>query len=104
MRVAIALALLALLVGCGRRPQATLDAAVDVRGSQATVTVKVTGLSLGKDSHSHLSLDGGPEVMQYSRSYTFRNLPPGRHVVRVWITDMEHRPIGLEKSLTFEIR
>lgn len=93
--------------GCRPEPAAkgALKARVEVQGNQATVHAEVTGFNLGLDTHLHLSLNDGPEVMQYSPSYTFRNLPSGSYRVRVGLADNRtHRPIpGVEQVLTFEI-
>lgn len=98
------LALLALLAGCAPRT-GDLVVTVSVDGDEALVTFVSTGVRLSGGRHAHLSLNGGPEIMLYSdRSYRFRRLPPGEYTLRVWITDVDHRPIpGLEKVLTFTV-
>lgn len=103
----LAVTLLTLLVGCGGPDlsQQNWGASVQVQGNTAVVTVKLDGLRLGKDYHTHLTLDGGPEVMMYDNTYTFSNLKPGAHQVKVYISDPKHVPVpGMEKLLDFEIK
>ncbi|MFO7172486.1 MAG: hypothetical protein DIU70_005915 [Bacillota bacterium] len=110
-RAAALLSLLALvLAGCGsgsRAPARSLEVTVTVHPDRsAEVVATVTGLALGQDSHLHLSLNGGPEVMLMTEPldrYWFRNLPPGEHEVRVWVTDQAHRPLNLEKTVRFTV-
>ncbi|MCG0237779.1 MAG: DUF4399 domain-containing protein [Firmicutes bacterium] len=108
---AAVLTLLALaLAGCGsgsRVPTRSLEVTVTVHPDRsAEVVATVTGLSLGQDSHLHLSLNGGPEVMLMTEPldrYRFQNLPPGEHEIRVWVTDQTHRPLNLEKTVRFTV-
>lgn len=100
------LALLAILVGCGgKKEPKDWNATVDVKGTTATVTVTVPGMRMGKDYHPHVVLNGGPEIMLYSSTYTFQNLKPGSHQVLVNLSDPEHNPLpGMEKTLQFEVK
>lgn len=93
--------------GCGGGKQETRgwSAHVNAKGTSAVVFVDVQGKRMGQEYHPHLSLDAGPEVMMYSPTYTFSNLKPGPHKVRVIIADPKHNPIaGMEKTLDVEIK
>lgn len=94
------------LVGCSRQPRPVeWTASVRVQGNTAVVTVDLPRDLFGKGYHPHLSLDGGPEVMLYTPSYTLTKLAPGTHQVRIVVHDANHRPIpGMEKTLTFEVK
>lgn len=91
--------------GCARGPKGARDwtAAVQVQGNTAVITVGAPGMRFGVDYHPHLNLDGGPEVMMYTDTYTFRDLKPGPHQVRVVLADPDHNPLA-EKTLHFEVK
>lgn len=94
------------VAGCGNAETAARPwtATVRVDGRRAVITVAVPGWHVGADYHPHFSLSDGPEVMAYTETYTFSNLKPGSHTVRVIIADSQHRPIrGMEKRLTFTV-
>lgn len=95
------------LAGCGSTSSATTDwsATVNLQGDRAVIAVDVPGKTIGQQYHPHLRLDGGPEVMMYSPTYTFKKLKPGKHQVDVVIADPNHNPIeGMQKALSFEVK
>lgn len=105
LRVFLVVALFA-AAGCGRGSSMPSEwkAAVEVASQKATVTVDVPGKRMGRDYHPHLSLDGGPEIMMYTQRYTFHDVGPGAHKLRVVIADPQHAPIpGMEKIVPFEV-
>ena len=104
---AVALLLALSAAGCLRAQTAVREwsATAEVRGNSAVIRVDVPGWAMGADYHPHFSLDGGPEVMAYAPVYTFANLKPGMHRVRVVIADPRHTPIaGMERTLDVEIK
>ena len=78
---------------------------VTVKGDQATVSVMTPGVSIGWEYHLHLSLDGASVIMVSYPTYTFQDVRPGKHTVKVVIAGPDHAPLeGGEKVLTFEVR
>ncbi len=96
--------LLLALAGCGERPEPTLDFTVEQQGSDLVVTLKTTNFRIPEDGHAHIRIDGGPEAMFYTTTYRVPEISPGRHEVHVYLTDMEHREIGLSKTWEIEIK
>lgn len=106
-KFALPLLLAALLLsGCGAKP--TLDAKVDVNGRSAEIQMIVANFQMQKDGHGHLYLDGDNDpnhvVMIDKLRYTFRNMKPGHHSVRVELTKPDHNPIGVETTVAFDIQ
>lgn len=103
-RTLTALALFLALAGCGgaaARPE--LDVQVVMNGGSHVLTVAVRGQA-PRNSHLHFTLDGGPEIMLYSHTYTLPKLAPGSHDLYVYMSDIQHRPIpGVEKRVTFTV-
>lgn len=104
--IIVAILLVGLLVaGCGP-DLSNLDFDVDVQvaGDTATVTVKLKGIKDNGQVHAHLFLDGGPELMMYAETYTFRNLQPGEHELVVELAGADHEPLpGQRKTVTFTV-
>lgn len=105
------LAAVLLLAGCagGAEPKVApsleLTVLVQPRG-EVEIVAAAGGVTLGKDSHLHVSLDGGPEVMVLTppfHRYRFQGLSPGTHRVRVWVTDQRHNPLHLEDEVEFTV-
>lgn len=96
---------LLLLFGCSQNlDNLDFDVDVNVSGDTATVTVTLKGIKDNGQVHSHLFLDGGPEIMMYAESYTFRNLKPGEHELVVELAGADHAPLpGQRKTVTFVI-
>ena len=108
MRRAVGLLLTLVLVatvlgGCraGGRPKPALDFTLEQQGESLVVQVSIEGLKVPEQGHVHLFLDDGPETMAYSTTYQFPKVAPGLHKVRVELSDLAHRNLGV--SLTKEI-
>lgn len=105
-----AAAALALLTACAR-PQPTLQADVELRGRDAVVKIAVTNFEFVPrvgggnklDGHVHLRLDDGPEMMAFGPEFTFKGVHPGAHSVLVQLADRNHRPIGIERRVPFQV-
>lgn len=102
---ALFMIMLLLLVGCSQDLSSLdFDVNVDVAGTAATVSVTVTGIKDVNYVHSHLFLDGGPELMIYADTYTYYDLEPGEHELVVELATPDHKAIpGQQKSVTFVI-
>lgn len=105
-RMFVALLLVSmLLAGCGQNlDNLDFDVDVQVSGDTATVTVKMKGIKDNGQVHTHLFLDGGPELMMYAESYTYRNLEPGEHELVIELAGADHMPLpGQRKTVTFTV-
>ncbi|HYG59404.1 MAG TPA: hypothetical protein VD902_15185 [Symbiobacteriaceae bacterium] len=92
-----------LAAGCraASKPVPTLDFTLEQEGEGLVVRVQVTGMQVPEQGHVHVYLDDGPEAMAYTTTYRIPKVAPGAHKVRVELSDMQHRPLGV--SLTKEI-
>lgn len=88
----LTLALLA-LVGCGQQPVG-MKLSTEVSGRDVLLRIDLQNFALPKDGHVHLYLDDiADPVMIQRTSYTFHNLRPGQHTIRVQLTDPDHNPL-----------
>lgn len=103
--ISILLISLLLLAGCSQNlDNLDFDVDVQVEGDTATVTVTLKGIKDNGQVHAHLFLDGGPELMMYAPTYTYRNLQPGEHELVVELAGADHLPLpGQRKTVTFVI-
>jgi hypothetical protein len=84
-----------------------------IQGSDVTVTFEVAGFTVTTspvaveqagqqpqanrpgEGHVHLTLDLPPFVVHFANSpYTFRNVPPGEHVLMVELVNNDHSPLN----------
>lgn len=101
----LALALLLLLVsGCGKRPDPTVEATAEQRGSGLVIRIKTTNFTLGKDGHAHVRLNGGPEAMIYGPTYTIPELEPGLYTIDVELSNTKHENLGIKTSIQQEVK
>ncbi len=93
------------LAGCGAKKPEGLDVVTRVSGQQVEVTVTTTNKwAIGKDGHAHLYLDGNPAPVTIMEArYTYPKLAPGKHSIRVELTGHDHKPLGVEKTVTVEV-
>lgn len=103
----LSLAVVAVLAaGCGRpeRPKPTLDFTLEQQGESLVVQVSVKGLAVPEQGHVHLFLDDGPETMAYSTTYQFPKVAPGLRKVRVELSDLQHRNLGVSVTKEIEVK
>ncbi|HLN62801.1 MAG TPA: hypothetical protein VK464_14745 [Symbiobacteriaceae bacterium] len=99
--------LLAMVAGCGKtepKTGVTLDATVVQKGEGISISVKTTGFQVPKDGHIHISVDGGPQAMAYSNTYTIPKVAPGVHKVEVGLSDMQHNDLGVSQTKEIEVK
>jgi hypothetical protein len=81
---------------------------------EATVTVKVTGLTLTDPSaagekpkpgqgHLHYQVDDGPVVATTTPKLSFHGLKPGAHKVVVMLAGNDHAPLGPQQTLNVTV-
>ena len=81
------------LAGCSKQPVA-MQVNAEVIGRDVQLRVNLENFDLQKDGHLHLFLDDLPDPAMIQRAtYTFKNLRPGQHVIRVQLTDPNHEPL-----------
>jgi hypothetical protein len=97
--------LLLLLTGCGKeRPKPEIDFTLEQKGEGIAIVVTTTGFTVPKDGHIHIRVDGGPEAMAYSNTYTIPKVSLGKHSVEVGLSDMQHRDLGVTKTKEIEVK
>ncbi|MFZ5828294.1 MAG: hypothetical protein ACOY94_28645 [Bacillota bacterium] len=101
----LALLLLTLaLTGCGGRPEPTLEVSAEQRGSGLVILMKTTNFRLGQDGHAHVRLNGGPEAMIYSNTYTIPKLDPGVYTIEVELSNVKHENLGIKQTIQHEVK
>lgn len=105
----LTLALLAVLLGaggCGTPKPEGLEVVAQANGPTVDVDLRNTGKwTVGKDGHAHLYLNGNPSpITIVEPRYTYPKLPPGTHSIRVELTGHDHKPLGVEKTVTVEVK
>lgn len=99
----LALLLAVALVGCSK-PQPTLKVTVEQVGTGLLIRMETTNFVIGKDGHAHIRLNGGPEVMPSTTSYTIPNVKPGKYKVFVELSKPDHGPIGVQQEVEIEVK
>lgn len=101
--VAVLSACLLLAAGCAKKTPASLEVTHQVEGHNVRLQIKATGPKMWTDTHPHLRVDEGVEVMIYGPVYIVRDLTPGSHQIRVYLADADHVPMGIEETIQVEI-
>lgn len=95
------------LTGCGGGKKAS-DVKVSVtaqqNGADVLVSMQVTGCVIGKECHTHLRLDGGPEVMPYETEYIIPNVSKGKHSISVEMSDQQHVYLGVKQVVEIDVK
>lgn len=93
------------LTGCrAERPEPEMTVQLEQKGEGLQVRVETRGFVVPKDGHVHIWIDDGAETMAYSSVYTVPKLEKGKHKVKVALSDLQHRPLGVEQTHEVEIR
>jgi plastocyanin len=92
----------------------TLDVKVQPTNEGAVLTFLTSHFELASDSigkepkqgegHLHLEIDGGKYVPVADQTYTITKLAAGEHEVKISLQDNNHQPIGIEKTVYFEVK
>lgn len=81
------------LFGCSKQPP-TMQLSTEINGRDVLLRIDLQHFNLPKDGHVHLYLDDIPDPVMIQRTtYTFHNLRPGPHLIRVQLTDPNHNPL-----------
>ncbi len=91
------------LVGCSK-PKPTLKVTAQQEGAGILIRMETTDFVIGKTGHVHIQLDGGPQVMPNTASYTIPKVAPGKHKVFVELSDPNHNPIGVDQEVEVEVK
>ncbi len=106
--VLVLVLLLALATGCSKQSAPKTGVALEVtlaqKGEGIAISVQTTGFQVPKDGHIHISVDGGPQVMAYSNTYTIPKVAPGVHKVEVGLSDMQHNDLGVTQTKEIEVK
>jgi hypothetical protein len=91
----------------------TLSLQVTTAGRSATLII-TTNLRMSEDDfdmermagegHIHLYLDDGEKLMIADKQYTFKNLKPGKHTIKVSLHNNDHTPYDVAKQIDFVIK
>lgn len=100
--VAAGIAALA-LAGCAK-PKPTLSVTLEQSGLDLVIHMETANFEIGKTGHAHVRLDGGPEVMPYTKTYTIPKVSPGKHSVWVELSDAKHQSLGISQTAEIEIK
>lgn len=94
-----------LLVACGgKKTEPTLAVSAEQKGAGLVIRVKAANFTFGKDGHAHVRLNGGPEAMIYADTYTIPTLTPGLYRIDVELANVKHEPLGVHKSVEYEVK
>lgn len=93
-----------LVTGCAEKPKPALKVTAEQKGTNLVIHMETTHFEIGKDGHAHIRLDGGPEVMPYTATYTVPNVKPGKHKVWVELSDPSHVPLGVQQAVQIETK
>lgn len=100
----VLLLLLVILVGCGQKAAPTLQVSAEQRGNSLVIHLATTNFVIGKDGHGHVRLNGGPEAMIYSRTYTIPEIEPGTYTIDVELQNLEHESLGIKQTIQYEVK
>lgn len=93
------LALSTVLVGgCAKTPP-TLQVDAQQVGKDLVITMATTNFKVGQSGHVHMRINGGPEVMLMGNTYTLANAAPGTYSIFVQLSDPNHRPLNVDKTV-----
>ncbi|RED55508.1 hypothetical protein DFP95_11742 [Cohnella lupini] len=94
----------------GHKP--TMDVKLDVVGDQVTVTV-TTDMTISPEhygmarnageGHIHMYLDNDPKVAVKEDHMVFKDLPIGKHTLKVSLHNNDHTPYDVTQTFDFEI-
>lgn len=91
-------------IGCGKRPEPTVHATAEQRGSSLVIRITTTNFVLGKDGHAHVRLNGGPEAMIYANTYTIPEIKPGLYTIEVELSNAKHENLGIKQTMECEVK
>lgn len=101
--------------GLGRQLTAELvDEDANARKHRAVVQVQTDGVEMIdapdanyepklEQAHLEYRLDSGPARQTTAKSYTFEDLPPGRHLIYVRLMANDNEPVGKPTTLVLHI-
>ena len=98
----------------GALTAALVDPEKNSARSAATVSVKVTGVTLtdpatvnevpkAGQAHLHYQVDNGPVVATTASKLSFHGLTPGEHKIVVMLAANDHSPLGPQATLSVRV-
>ncbi|MFK7696223.1 hypothetical protein [Paenibacillus sp. HJGM_3] len=91
----------------------TLDVKLTVTGNQVVVKVDtdmhISAEHQGQErvqgeGHIHMYLDNGEKVVVAQAEQTLKDVPVGKHTLKVSLHNNDHTPYDVTKSIDFEIK
>jgi hypothetical protein len=76
---------------------------VQVAGIQLVDSAKVNERPAQGQGHLHYQVDNGPAVATATTKLSFHELSAGQHKITVMLVGNDHKPLGVQETLTVTI-
>jgi hypothetical protein len=84
-----------------RKYEATVE--VQVAGIQLVDSAKVNEQPAQGQGHLHYQVDNGPVIATTTTKLSFHELSAGQHKIMVMLVGNDHKPLGVQETLTVTI-